>query len=56
MVWATLNLILVTSIFSRQSSAIKDNAFSPNEILNKGIEAVGGAEALKAIQGLSYHS
>ncbi|KIM92670.1 hypothetical protein OIDMADRAFT_150007 [Oidiodendron maius Zn] len=42
MVWATLNLILVASIFSYQSSAIKGNALSPNEILNKGIEAVGG--------------
>lgn len=56
MVWATSTLILIAGIFSRPSSAIEGNAFSPNEILNKGIEAVGGAEALRAIQGLSYRS
>jgi hypothetical protein len=30
--------------------------FSSSEILGKGIQALGGADALRAINGISYHS
>jgi len=38
------------------SSTAPPAHFSSSEILGKAIEALGGADALRAINGISYHS
>jgi hypothetical protein len=47
---------LASIVSSIAPPATTERNFSSSEILGKGIEALGGADALRAINGISYHS